>query len=71
VLSDLLDFGCDFLTLGQYLQPSPKHLAVVDYITPGEFSELGELAKQMGFKQVASGPFVRSSYHARDMAEAL
>jgi lipoic acid synthetase len=71
VLSDLLDAGCDFLTLGQYLQPSLKHLAVVDYITPDEFSELGGLAKQMGFKQVASGPFVRSSYHARDMAEAF
>ena len=70
-LSDLLDFGCDFLTLGQYLQPSPKHLAVVEYMTPDEFSELGELAKRMGFKQVASGPFVRSSYHARDMAEAF
>ncbi|MBI2480866.1 MAG: lipoyl synthase [Planctomycetia bacterium] len=71
VLSDLLDAGCDFLTLGQYLQPSPKHLAVVDYVTPDEFSGLGELAKQMGFKRVASGPFVRSSYHARDMAEAF
>ncbi len=71
VLSDLLDCGCDFLTLGQYLQPSAKHLAVVDYITPDEFGKLGELAKQMGFKQVASGPFVRSSYHARDMAEAV
>lgn len=71
VLSDLLDAGCDFLTLGQYLQPSTKYLPVIDYITPEEFSELGELAKQMGFKQVASGPFVRSSYHARDMAEAF
>lgn len=71
VLSDLLDAGSDFLTLGQYLQPSLKHLAVVDYITPDEFSELGGLAKQMGFKQVASGPFVRSSYHARDMAESF
>ncbi len=71
VLSDLLDCGCDFLTLGQYLQPSPKHLPVVAYITPDEFDELGELAEQMGFNKVASGPFVRSSYHARDMAEAF
>ncbi|MDA1052342.1 MAG: lipoyl synthase [Planctomycetota bacterium] len=68
VLSDLLDYGCDFLTLGQYLQPSLKHLPVVEYITPEEFVELGELANRMGFKRVASGPFVRSSYHARDMA---
>lgn len=71
VLSDLLDCGCDFLTLGQYLQPSTKHLPVVEYVTPDEFNELGGSAKRMGFKQVASGPFVRSSYHARDMAEAF
>jgi lipoic acid synthetase len=71
VLADLLDAGCDFLTLGQYLQPSAKHLPVVDYITPDEFNELGELGKRLGFKKVASGPFVRSSYHARDMAEAF
>lgn len=71
VLADLLDAGCDFLTLGQYLQPSLKHLPVVEYITPDEFNELGELAQKMGFKRVASGPFVRSSYHARDMAEAF
>lgn len=69
VLSDLLDVGCDFLTLGQYLQPSAKYLPVVRYVPPEEFNELGELAKQMGFAKVASGPFVRSSYHARDMAE--
>ena len=71
VLSDLLDYGCDFLTLGQYLQPSNKHLPVVDYVTPDEFNELGKLAKQLGFRKVASGPFVRSSYHARDMAESF
>jgi lipoic acid synthetase len=68
-LTDLLDYGCDFLTLGQYLQPSTKHLPVVRYVPPEEFEELGELAKQLGFRKVASGPFVRSSYHARDMAE--
>ena len=68
-LADLLAYGCDFLTLGQYLQPGPKYLPVVRYIPPDEFAELGRLAKQMGFKQVASGPFVRSSYHAREMAE--
>ena len=68
-LADLLEFNCDFLTLGQYLQPGPKYLPVQRYIPPEEFAELGRMAKNMGFKQVASGPFVRSSYHAREMAE--
>ena len=69
-LADLLDVGCDFLTLGQYLQPSmEKLLPVVRYIPPEEFAELGQAAKDLGFKKVASGPFVRSSYHAREMAE--
>lgn len=72
VLADLLDVGCDFLTLGQYLQPATdKYLPVIRYIPPAEFAELGALAKRMGFKKVASGPFVRSSYHARDMAESF
>lgn len=71
-LADLLDAGCDMLTLGQYLQPSPEHLPVVRYVPPEEFDELGQAARQMGFGagQVASGPFVRSSYHARELAEA-
>jgi len=70
VLADLLDAEVDFLTLGQYLQPSiEKYLPVVRYIPPAEFEDLGRLAKRMGFKKVASGPFVRSSYHAREMAE--
>ncbi|HEV7223820.1 MAG TPA: lipoyl synthase [Pirellulales bacterium] len=69
-LADLRDAGCDLLTLGQYLQPSPEHLPVVRYVPPEEFDELGRLARRLGFQQVASGPFVRSSYHARDMAEA-
>jgi lipoyl synthase len=69
VLADLLDYGCDYLTLGQYLQPGPGYLPVVRYVPPEEFDELGRLARQMGFAKVASGPFVRSSYHARDMAE--
>ena len=70
VLADLLSYGCDFLTLGQYLQPATdRYLPVQRYVPPEEFSELGVLAKQMGFKRVASGPFVRSSYHAREMAE--
>jgi len=71
VLADLLDYGCDFLTLGQYLQPSARHLPVVRYLPPSEFAALGAAAKRLGFKKVASGPFVRSSYHARDMAESF
>jgi lipoic acid synthetase len=69
VLCDLLDTGCDMLTLGQYLQPTPEHLPVVRYVPPEEFDELGQVAKSMGFHRVASGPFVRSSYHAGEMAE--
>lgn len=68
-LSDLLDHDVDFLTLGQYLQPGDKYLPVVRYVPPAEFDELGAIARDMGFKEVASGPFVRSSYHARDMVE--
>ena len=69
VLADLRDRGVDFLTLGQYLQPdTSRYLPVVRYLRPEEFDELGRAARNMGFLQVASGPFVRSSYHARDMA---
>lgn len=68
-LADLRRFDCDFLTLGQYLQPGPRYLPVQRYVPPEEFSELGAIARQMGFAKVASGPFVRSSYHAREMAE--
>jgi lipoic acid synthetase len=74
VLADLRSVGCDFLTLGQYLMPSATmadhYLPVVRYVPPEEFDFLGRAAKQMGFAEVASGPFVRSSYHARDMAES-
>lgn len=68
-LADLRDAGVDFLTLGQYLQPGEKYLPVVRYVPPEEFDVLGDIAREMGFTKVASGPFVRSSYHARDMAE--
>jgi lipoic acid synthetase len=67
-LADLRDAGCDLLTLGQYLQPTPAHLPVKRYLPPEEFDELGARAKSLGFSQVASGPFVRSSYHAAEMA---
>ncbi len=69
VFADLLDHGVDFLTLGQYLQPTLDSLPVERYVPPDEFDELDGIAKQMGFKKVASGPLVRSSYHARDMAD--
>jgi lipoic acid synthetase len=67
-LADLRSIGCDLLTMGQYLRPSGRHLPVVRYVPPAEFDELGRLAKGMGFIDVASGPFVRSSYHAEEMA---
>jgi lipoic acid synthetase len=69
VLCDLREAGCDYLTLGQYLQPSPAHLPVDRYVPPAEFEALGGIARRLGFAQVASGPFVRSSYHAREMAQ--
>jgi lipoyl synthase len=64
VMQDLRDHGCRMLTLGQYLQPSRHHLAVERFVTPAEFEQLAEVGKQMGFEHVASGPMVRSSYHA-------
>ncbi len=66
-LQDLLDNGCSLLTLGQYLQPSKAHLPVTEYIPPEIFASLRSTALAMGFKEVASGPFVRSSYHAREL----
>ncbi len=68
-LADLRDAGCEMLTLGQYLQPGPDQLPVVRYVPPEEFAALGTAARRMGFAQVASGPLVRSSYHARQMHE--
>ncbi len=64
VLADLLSVGCTMLTLGQYLQPSRSHLPVTRYVPPEEFDRWKETAKTMGFSEVASAPFVRSSYHA-------
>ncbi|GIW86291.1 MAG: lipoyl synthase [Isosphaeraceae bacterium] len=67
-LADLRAVSCDLVTLGQYLQPSPRHLPVQRYLPPDEFDALGRWARQLGFADVASGPFVRSSYHADEMA---
>ncbi len=69
-LADLRAVGCDLITIGQYLRPSAKHLPVARYLPPEEFEELGRLARSIGFADVASGPFVRSSYHADKMAHA-
>jgi lipoic acid synthetase len=63
-MNDLRAAGCDILTLGQYLQPTTKHLPVVEFVTPEKFAEYGEQARGLGFVHVASGPMVRSSYHA-------
>ena len=71
VFADLRAVGCDMLTLGQYLQPTPDHLPVDRYVPPEEFDEIGVLAKRLGFGMVASGPFVRSSYHAGEMAAGI
>ncbi|BAZ45301.1 lipoic acid synthetase [Chondrocystis sp. NIES-4102] len=63
-LHDLRSINCDRLTLGQYMRPSLEHLPVEKYWTPEEFTRLGEIAQELGFKQVRSAPLVRSSYHA-------
>lgn len=63
-MQDLVNAGCDILTLGQYLQPTPKHLPVKEFITPGQFTKFKEIGLEMGFRYVESGPLVRSSYHA-------
>jgi len=63
-MRDLRAVGCDILTLGQYLQPTLKHLPVIEFITPEKFAEYKSRAEELGFVHVASGPMVRSSYHA-------
>ncbi len=65
-LRDLRSIDCDLLTLGQYLQPTLKHLPVERFVTPAEFDHYREVAEEMGFVHVASGPLVRSSYHAEE-----
>jgi len=70
VMQDLRDHDVDMLTIGQYLQPSPHHLNVERYWTPEEFEQLGDRGEQMGFRNVASAPMVRSSYHADMQAHA-
>src|ERR1700691_4536404 len=71
VCADLKSIGCEMITIGQYLQPTPQHLPVERYVPPEEFEAIGNQVRKLGFKLVASGPFVRSSYHAGEMATAL
>ncbi|MDX1824521.1 MAG: lipoyl synthase, partial [Thiohalomonadales bacterium] len=68
VMHDLREHSCNMLTLGQYLQPSKHHLPVSRYVTPDEFRQLETLGYELGFANVASGPMVRSSYHADKQA---
>ncbi len=65
-MDDLRAAGCQVLTMGQYLRPTPAHLPVVEYIAPAQFDAYGQIARNKGFEHVASGPLVRSSYHAAD-----
>jgi lipoic acid synthetase len=67
VMSDLLAHGCDLLTIGQYLQPSPRHHPVVNFVPPEEFERYEAIGLSMGFKAVASAPLVRSSYKAAEL----
>ena len=71
VMRDLRAHGCEMLTLGQYLQPSREHLPVDRFVTPDEFEQLREVGVRIGFSNVASGPMVRSSYHADLQADPL
>ena len=63
-MQDLRSVGCDVLTLGQYLQPTKKHLPVAEFVHPDRFKKYETLGLEMGFRFVESGPLVRSSYHA-------
>ncbi len=70
LLRDLREAECDFLTIGQYLQPRKDRLSVVRYVSPDEFEEYKRIGEEMGFRAIASGPFVRSSFHAFEMFKA-
>ena len=69
VMRDLFNYKCDYLTLGQYMQPTRDSYPVFRYLHPGEFEELKIIGLEIGFKKVFSGPLVRSSYHAREFHE--
>jgi lipoyl synthase len=69
VMRDMRAHDIDMITIGQYLQPSRNHLPVDRFVTPAEFAEFEQIAKELGFSHVASGPLVRSSYHAELQAK--
>lgn len=71
VMDDMRCAGIDFLTMGQYLQPTPKHTKVIDFVTPQAFDAYGAIARAKGFLQVAASPLTRSSYHAGDAFKAM
>ena len=68
-IRDIRDTGAEFLTVGQYLQPSPQHWPLARYVEPSMFEEFGKFAREIGFTHVASGPLVRSSYYAEQLAD--
>lgn len=68
VMDDLKAIGCDILTIGQYLQPTEKHIAMAEFVTPEIFEQYRIKGREKGFKFIASGPFVRSSYHAEEFS---
>jgi len=71
LMDDLIEAGCDILTIGQYLQPTKQHISVKEYVTPEQFEEYKRIGLEKGFKYVASGPFVRSSYNAIEGMKAM
>ena len=68
-MKDLRSVECDLLTVGQYIRPSDNHVPLSKWYTPAEFDELRDIGLDLGFKHVASGPLVRSSYHADEQHE--
>ena len=71
VMQDLRDVDCDILTIGQYLQPSSKHLNIDSFITPAQFDAWKQLGESLGFLQIVSSPLTRSSYHAEQVRELM
>jgi lipoic acid synthetase len=69
-LAELVGAGCQILTMGQYLRPGIHQMPVARYVPPEEFAWLGEIARQIGFQEVAAGPFVRSSYRAGELLQS-
>ena len=71
VMADLRSVDCDILTIGQYLQPTQKHLGVQDFIPPEQFDQWRQVGEAMGFLQVVSSPLTRSSYHAEEVRRLM